>query len=164
MKHIVAYYHTHDRELCNKMECASSAAIHLMWLARKHAIAFTKAWYVDQQIELAGVFSDVKRHFEEYPSMPYFVCHCGNYRLECLFLILRAGRGTHRVLDIVQLRQCLRSVSQVSQIVADNPKFKVASKQSRFGDNMNPLTASVWQHHPLPANIAQYIWPCWLYD
>ena len=96
---------------------------------------------MDMQFELSGVFPNVEFMQKHFPTRQYFICLHGNDRIETLFSIVRTARGTGGVLGILQLRHRLEIATQLEELFALDPKWRINRKRARYGDNMTPATA-----------------------
>ena len=50
LKHTNDYFYSNSRSLADRLQSASTAAMHLLFLQRKYA-PFNYAWFIDQQLQ-----------------------------------------------------------------------------------------------------------------
>ena len=126
------YYFSNTHALSLRMAYAAAASGHLM--ALQHACApFDDQWYCDMAEEVGGVYYDVRRQERDFPGSEYFICLRGTDLLESQFSVVRTARGQDGVLDIVQLKRRSAIATQIQEIFAHAPGYKVKRKTQFTG-------------------------------
>ena len=133
------------------MAYAAAASGHLVDL--QHACApFDEQWYCDMAQEVGGVYYDVRRQKRDFPVSEYFICLRGTDPLESQYGVVRTTHSQGGVLDIVQLRRRLAIATQIQEIFAHAPGYKVKQKHSSQADYMTLADARPCS---LPINLLE---------